>query len=190
MPRPDTNDLNSPSDGGRARAPDTYTPSLTHTVYSAQREETRHTHAATQGQADRCPETAAKIGPHRQRATGGQRAQRQLDPEQDHTPSQHTDYRDRTTNGTTTTRSTARERQNTATYHSTRRNTTATRKTPRGQNNKRCRWPQRQRSHAHQRTTHTKHHYPCQVKHLTARWNPTPKYPPLPKPLTRPWNHL
>ena len=40
MLRRNTNDLNSPSDGGRGRAPETYTPSPTHTVYSAQQEET------------------------------------------------------------------------------------------------------------------------------------------------------
>ena len=94
MPRRDTNDLNSPSNRGRGRAPDTYTPSPTHTVYSAQREETRH----TQGHADRCPETAGTTGPQGQSETGGQMAQRRLDPEQDPNPSQHTDYSDRTTN--------------------------------------------------------------------------------------------
>ena len=39
MPRRDTSDHNSPSDRGRGRAPDAYTASPTHTVYSAQREE-------------------------------------------------------------------------------------------------------------------------------------------------------
>ena len=103
MLRRDTNDLNSPSDGGRGRAPDTYSPHLTDTVYSAQREETRHTHAATQGRADRCPEKAGTTRLHGQRETGGQRAQRRLDPKQDHDPSQHTDYSNRTTNRATNT---------------------------------------------------------------------------------------
>ena len=72
MPLRDTNDLNSPSNGGRGRAPDTYSPSPTYMVYSAQREETPHTHTATQGHADRCPGTAGTTGLHGQRATGGQ----------------------------------------------------------------------------------------------------------------------
>ena len=40
MPLRETNDLNSPSNGGRGRAPDTYTPSPTRKVYSSQRKET------------------------------------------------------------------------------------------------------------------------------------------------------
>ena len=99
MPRRNMNDLNSPSSRGRARAPDTYTPSPTHTVYSAQREETRH----TPGYADPNPETAGTTGPDGQSGAGGQRAQQRLDPEQDPRPSHHTDYTDRTTNRTTST---------------------------------------------------------------------------------------
>ena len=103
MPRRQNNDLNSPREGGRGRAPDTYSSGPTHTVYRAQREENRHTQAATRGHADRWPETAGTTGPHGQRGTGGQGAQRRLDPEQDHTPSEHTDYSDRTTDRTTNT---------------------------------------------------------------------------------------
>ena len=52
MPRRDTNDHNSPSDRGRGRAQDAYSLSPTPTVYSAQREEPQHTHAATQWHTD------------------------------------------------------------------------------------------------------------------------------------------
>ena len=99
MPRRDMNDLNSPSNGGRGRAPDTYTPSSTHAVYSSQQEETQH----TPGHADRRPETAGTTGPDGQSEAGEQRAQGRLDPEQDPRPSHHTDYSDRTTNRTTST---------------------------------------------------------------------------------------
>ena len=99
IPRCDTNDLHSPNDGGRGRAPDTHTPRPSHTVYSARREETRH----TKGHADRCPETAGITGPPEPREAGGQKAHRRLDPEQEPNPSQHTDYSDRTTNRTTNT---------------------------------------------------------------------------------------
>ena len=89
----------------------------------------------------------------------------------------------------TTTRSTAPKTRTTATHLNTRRNTTTTGTTPRGRNHKRRRWPRRQRSQTRQRITHTKHHYPREVQHPTPRWRPTSKYPPLPKPLTRPRNH-
>ena len=103
MPRRNTNDINSPSNGGRGRAPHTYGPNPTHKVYSAEREKTRHIHAATQGHANRCPKTAGTAGLHGQREAGGQSAQRRLDPEQNQHQSQRTDYSDRTTNRTTNT---------------------------------------------------------------------------------------
>ena len=103
IPRRDLNDHNSPSDRRRGREPDAYTPSPTHTVYRTQREQRRSTHAATQWHTDHCPRTADRTGPHGQRATGGQRAQRRLDPEQDHTPSQCNDYSDQATHRTTST---------------------------------------------------------------------------------------
>ena len=196
MPRCDTNDLNSPYDGGRGRAPDTHTPSPTHTVCSAQREDTQH----TQGHADRCPETAGTTGPHRQREAKGQRAHRRLDPEQDPNPSQHTDYSDRTTNGTTHATPCRRtpnhdhtedSARNTATaaHLNTRHNTTATGTTPRGRNHKQSRGSRKQHSQMRQRTRHTKHHNPYQVEHPASRWKPTPSSPPLLKPQTHPWNH-
>ena len=89
----------------------------------------------------------------------------------------------------TTTRSTAPKTRTTATHLNTRRNTTTTGTTPQGRNRKRRPRPWRQRSHARQRTTHTKHHYPCQVEHTTPRWKPTPQYPPLRKPLSCTRNH-
>ena len=77
-----------------------HTPSLTHTVYSAQWEEPRPTHSRTQWQTGHCPRTA-DWG----RAAGGRTAQRRLgDPEPDKTPSQRTYYSGRATNGTTNTK--------------------------------------------------------------------------------------
>ena len=196
IPRCDTNDLNSPNNGSRKRAPDMHTPSPTHTVYSAQREETRH----TQGQADCCPETAGATGPHGQREAGGQRAHGQPDPEQDPNPSQHIDYSDqttyRTTNATPCRQTPSQDRteysarntghcntpQHEAQHHSDRDNA-------RGQNHKRSRRSRKQHSQARQRTTHRKHHHPYEVERLAPRWKPTPSCPPLPKPLTHPWNH-
>ena len=103
IPRRNTNNHGSPSDTSRGRAPDAYTPSPTHTVYSAQRKEPQPTQAATQWHNDHCPGTADTTGPHGQGTTGGQRPQPRLDAEQDHTSSQRTDYSGRATNRTTST---------------------------------------------------------------------------------------
>ena len=180
MPRRDTNDLNSPSNGGRGPAPDTYTPSPTHTVYSAQREETRQTLAATQGHTDRYPETAGTTGPVGQGETGGQGDSDGWS--LNRTKTRHDTPTTATEPGTepqtphrvgvpraTTAGSTAPKKQTTATHLNTRRNATATGTTPRCWNHKRCRWSRKRSSQARQSTTHTKHHYPCQVEHPTPR---------------------
>ena len=171
---------------------------------------------------------------------------RQLEPEPDQTPSQHTDYSANATNRTArtttrqrtlsldrteysqntnyshilrrdtndpelttateprtkpqtprrvgvprapTARSTAPKTRTTAAHLTRRRHATTTGTTPRGWNHKRSHWSRKQRSQARQRTTHTKHHCPCQVEHPAPRWKPTPNHPPLPKPLSHPWNH-
>ena len=72
-------------------------------MYSTQREEPQSSHAATEWHTHHCPGTVDTTEPHRQRATGGQRAQRRLDLEQDHTPSQRSDCSDRATNRATST---------------------------------------------------------------------------------------
>ena len=90
IPRRDSNDLDSPSNRSRKQAPGADTPSPTHTVYSTQRQEPRPTHATTQWHTDHCPGMSDTTGPHGHRATGGQTAQRRLDPEPDHTPIQTT----------------------------------------------------------------------------------------------------
>ena len=85
-----------------------------------------------------------------------------------------------------TARSKAPKKRTTAKNLNTRRSTTKTGTLYWGQNDKPRRRRRGQRSHAQQRTTHTKHHYRCQVEHPAPRRKPTPKYLPLPKPLTRP----
>ena len=84
MPQRDTSDHDSPSNRSQGRAPDAYTPSSNHTVYSAQREDPRPTNTATQWHTDQCPGTADTTGPRGQRATGRHRAQQRLDPEGPH----------------------------------------------------------------------------------------------------------
>ena len=103
IPLCDTNHHDSPSDRSRGRAPGAHTRSPSPTVYSTQQSEPRSTHGTTQWHTDHCPGTTDTRGPHGQRATGGQRAQQQLDPEQDHTPSQRTDYNGQAKNRTTST---------------------------------------------------------------------------------------
>ena len=118
IPRSDTNDHDSPRDRSRGRAPDAYTSSPIHMVYRTQRKEPRFTHAGTQGHTDHCPWTADTARPQGQRASRGQRAQRRLDPEQDHTTSQRTDYSDRATQGTKSTRPRRRTRSQDRTEYS------------------------------------------------------------------------
>ena len=93
----DPDDLGSPS--GRRDAPSTLPPSPTHTVYSADQEQT------TQCRTGHYPGTANTTGPQGGETTGEGTTQRQLEPEPNLTPSQRTDYgasaTDRTASTTT-----------------------------------------------------------------------------------------
>ena len=95
IPRRDINDHDSSSDRSQGRAAYAYTPSPTHTLYSTQREEAPIKPCSNPMAHRPLPRDGRHNGPHGQRATGGQRAQRRLDPEQDHTPSRRTNYRGR-----------------------------------------------------------------------------------------------
>ena len=180
MPRRDTNNLNSPGNGSRGRAPDLYTQAL-HTRCTAHKGKKPNTPlqrpAGTPTAAPRRPAQPGPTGKEKPEDRGHSdgwtwnriitchnrlttATEPRTEPETPHRAS---------IPRATTARSTRPKTRTTAAHLNTMHNTTVPGTTPRGRNYKSCRWSRKQHSQARQRTTRMKNYYPCQVEHPTPR---------------------